>query len=359
MNTVAEIENRVASGIRISGEEAVRLWHEADLWSLARLGAEAKKRVSGNSVFYNRNFHLEPSNICAMHCRFCSFRRDRGEEGAWELTQEEMLDKVRKSAAGSTEVHIVGSSHPDRGVGFYVSLLEAIKREAPHLAVKAFTAVEILHMASVSSLSLEETLGRLKKAGLESIPGGGAEIFDEGLRRRICPDKCSAEQWLEVHAMAHRMGIDSNATMLYGHEESIEQRVDHLLRLRDQQDASHGFNAFIPLKYRAMHNTMSSLGETSVIDDMRTVAMSRIILDNIPHIKAYWVMYGKPSAEMALLFGADDIDGTIEDSTRIYSMAGAEDTHPSLSVEEIERMCSEAGFKAVERDTHYNIKEKR
>jgi aminodeoxyfutalosine synthase len=237
---------------------------------------------------------------------------------------------------------------------YYADMIRQVKQIMPEVAIKAFTAVELNYMIRKAGLTVEQGLQLLKEAGMESIPGGGAEIFAPEIRTQICPQKGSAEEWLELHRAAHKMGIDSNATMLYGHIESIEHRIDHLMRLRDLQDSTGGINAFIPLKFRSANNAMSSIGETSVIDDLRTLAMSRLILDNVPHIKAYWVMYGKTTAELALAFGADDIDGTIEDSTKIYSMAGAADTRPTMSIEEIERMCATAGFRAVERDTHYN-----
>ena len=232
-------------------------------------------------------------------------------------------------------------------------MIRRVKRALPEVAVKAYTAVEISYMIHRAELSLEEGLRRLMEAGMESIPGGGAELFDEELRAKLCPDKCSSEEWLAVHRTAHNLGLDTNCTMLYGHVESIEQRVDHLNRLRKLQDEAPGFNAFIPLKYRSRNNRMSECGECSVEEDMRMMAMSRIFLDNIPHIKAYWVAYGKSVTEMALAFGADDIDGTIDDSTKIYSMAGA-DSRPTMSVEELESLVHDAGFVPVERDTHYN-----
>jgi aminodeoxyfutalosine synthase len=248
----------------------------------------------------------------------------------------------------------VGGVHPDRDLYYYAEMIRRIKEIMPEVCVKAFTAVELHYMIRKAGLSIEEGLQLLKDAGMESIPGGGAEIFDEKIRAEICPGKCSSSEWLEMHEKAHKLGFDSNATMLYGHIENIDHRIDHLMRLRDLQDRTGGFNAFIPLKFRSANNGLESLGETSIVDDMRTLAMSRLILDNVAHIKAYWVMYGKESAEMALSFGADDIDGTIEDSTKIYSMAGAADERPRLTIAEIEKMCAAAGFRAVERDTHYN-----
>ena len=355
MLQIADIVEKCRHQQRITAAEAALLWQQAPLWQLSELAVEAKRRVSGDKVYYNRNFHLEPTNVCLFECKFCSYRRREGEEGAWDYTMEQVLDTVRsRKGSGATEIHIVGGVHPVHDLYYYVDMIRQVKQIMPEVAIKAFTAVELNYMIRKAGLTVEQGLQLLKEAGMESIPGGGAEIFAPEIRTQICPQKGSAEEWLELHRAAHKMGIDSNATMLYGHIESIEHRIDHLMRLRDLQDSTGGINAFIPLKFRSANNAMSSIGETSVIDDLRTLAMSRLILDNVPHIKAYWVMYGKTTAELALAFGADDIDGTIEDSTKIYSMAGAADTRPTMSIEEIERMCATAGFRAVERDTHYN-----
>ena len=355
MSQIADIVEKCRHQQRITATEAALLWQQAPLWQLSELAVEAKRRVSGDKVYYNRNFHLEPTNVCLFECKFCSYRRREGEEGAWDYTMEQVLDTVRsRKGSGATEIHIVGGVHPVHDLYYYADMIRQVKQIMPEVAIKAFTAVELNYMIRKAGLTVEQGLQLLKEAGMESIPGGGAEIFAPEIRTQICPQKGSAEEWLELHRAAHKMGIDSNATMLYGHIESIEHRIDHLMRLRELQDTTGGINAFIPLKFRSANNAMSSIGETSVIDDLRTLAMSRLILDNVPHIKAYWVMYGKTTAELALAFGADDIDGTIEDSTKIYSMAGAADTRPTMSIEEIERMCATAGFRAVERDTHYN-----
>lgn len=353
MESLSSIVEKIRRAERISPAEAIRLWREAPLWLLGRLAAERKRAVSGDEVYYNRNIHIEPSNICIFDCEFCSFRRGADAPDAWSLSLDQIEERAREAARkGVTEVHIVGGVHPDHTLDFYCQMIRRVKRVMPEVAVKAFTAVELLYMIRKAGLTVENGLRRLMEAGMEAIPGGGAEIFDEELRRRICPDKGTADEWLAVHRIAHRMGLGSNATMLYGHAETIEQRVDHLDRLRRLQDEAPGFDAFIPLKYRSRHNRMSSLGECSVEEDLRTIAMSRIFLDNIPHIKAYWVAYGAATAEMSLMFGADDLDGTIDDSTRIYSMAGAEE-RPSMTASEIEALAASAGFRAVERDTHY------
>ena len=355
MKTWEDIAACVSAGERLSAEEALTLWQDAPLWRLGELAVERKRKVSGDKVFYNRNFHLEPTNVCVFNCKFCSFRRPRGSAEAWEWSMEQMQEQVRRYVgSGVTEVHIVGGVHPDHSLDYYCSLIRNVKAILPDVAVKAYTAIELSYMIQRAGLSVHEGLRRLIEAGMDAIPGGGAEIFDEAIRSKICPDKGSTKEWFDVHRAAHELGIKTNATMLYGHIEGIEHRIDHLIRLRELQDITGGFNAFIPLKYRNFGNSMSEIGEVPIIDDLRTLAMSRLILDNVPHIKAYWVMYGKQTTEMALKFGADDIDGTIDDSTKIYSMAGAEDKRPTMSVEQMQQMVQRAGFCAVERDTYYN-----
>ncbi|MFI3266621.1 MAG: CofH family radical SAM protein [Rikenellaceae bacterium] len=354
-NTLDNIFEALDNGARLSFEQALKLATEAPL---ARLGAAATKRketLSGKDVFFNRNFHLEPSNICTYNCTFCSYRKRSGELGSWDYSLEESLEQVRKRKdCGATEIHIVGSIHPRHKLDFYLEMIRDVKKIMPEVTIKAFTAIEIDNMIVSSGLSLDEGLDMLIEAGLEAIPGGGAEIFAPKVREAVCPDKGPAERWLTVHHKAHQRGISTNATMLYGHIESWEDRIDHLMQLREQQDKSKGFNAFIPLKFRSKGNSLSHLGEVSIIEDMRTLAISRLVLDNFPHIKAYWPMLGKTTTAMALCFGADDIDGTIDDSTKIYSMAGADDQKPRMSIEEITNIICSAGYTAVERDTFYN-----
>jgi len=350
-----EIAARVAAGERLNEEQALVLWREAPLWRLAELAVARKREVSGDKVFYNKNFHVEPTNVCVFNCKFCSFRRPKGSPEAWDMSMEQVEELVRSfEGSGVTEVHIVGGVHPEHDIYYYCDMIRRVRAILPDVAVKAFTAIELSYMIRKAGLSVEEGLKLLIDAGMVAIPGGGAEIFDEKIRAEICPDKGSTAEWFEVHEAAHRLGIKTNATILYGHIEGLEHRVDHLMRLRNLQDKTGGFNAFIPLKYRNFGNSMSAIGEVPIVDDLRTLAMSRLILDNLPHIKAYWVMYGKQTTEMALAFGADDIDGTIDDSTKIYSMAGADDARPRMSVAEMQEMVARAGFRAVERDTHYN-----
>ena len=320
------IADKVRSGRRIAAAEALALWRGAPLWLLGELADGRKRAVSGDKVYYNRNFHIEPTNRCVFNCRFCSYRRPKGDPEAWDYSMEE-IEAIARAHAG-----------------------QGMTEEA---TVKAFTAIELSYMIRRAGLSLEEGLRRLREAGMEAIPGGGAEIFDEEIRARICPDKGSTAEWLAVHEAAHRLGIKTNATILYGHIEGVEHRIDHLDRLRALQDRTGGFNAFIPLKYRNYGNAMSEVGEVSVIEDLRMLAMSRIYLDNIPHVKAYWVMYGKATTELALAFGADDIDGTIDDTTKIYSMAG-DDRRPRMTADEMRTIVRHAGLRAVERDTLYN-----
>lgn len=361
MMSINQIADSLRRGERLTTTDAIKLWREAPLWLLGELAVERKRQASGDEVYYNRNIHLEPSNICLFNCEFCSFRRREGDPDAWTMSLDDVEARAREMQGSDiTEVHIVGGVHPKHDLETYCAMIRRVKGALPNVAIKAYTAVEILYMIRRAGISIVEGLRRLKEAGMEAIPGGGAEIFDEELRAKICPDKCSSEEWLAVHRAAHNMDIPTNCTMLYGHIETIEQRVDHLDRLRRLQDEAPGFDAFIPLKYRSRNNRMSEIGECSVEEDMRMIAMSRIFLDNIPHIKAYWVAYGKPTTEMALAFGADDIDGTIDDSTKIYSMAGA-DEKPSMSVAELEDLVRGAGFVPIERDTHYRavVREKK
>ena len=354
MRTINEITNIIRRGERITIEDALTLWREAPLWLLGELASERKESISGKEVYYNRNVHLEPTNICLFNCEFCSFRRRESDADAWYMTLDDIEARAMElRGTDITEVHIVGGVHPKHDLATYCAMIRRVKNALPHVAVKAYTAVEIFYMIRNEGISIVEGLRRLKEAGMECIPGGGAEIFDTELRKKICPEKCSAEEWLAVHRAAHNMGIPTNCTMLYGHIESLEQRIDHLERLRALQDEAPGFDAFIPLKYHSRGNRLSEAGECSVEDDLRMIAISRLFLDNIPHIKAYWVSYGKATTEMALAFGADDIDGTIGDTTKIYSMAGGID-RPTMSVEELEAMVESVGYTPIERDSHYN-----
>jgi aminodeoxyfutalosine synthase len=339
---------------RITPEEGLLLWQQAEPGLLGMLANHVRENKNGNVAYFNRNIHIEPTNICVNNCRFCSFSKKEGEEG-WEFTVDEMLDKVKKAEPSITEVHIVGGVHPDRDLHYYGHLIKEIKKIRPDVHVKAFTAVELDFMIKKAGYSTEEGLKKLKAYGLDSIPGGGAEIFDEEIRKQICSRKNTSEQWLAIHETAHRLGIPSNATILYGHIENYSHRIDHLNRLRKLQDKTGGFNAFIPLKYRNKNNEMSQISEVSAIEDMKNFAMTRIFLDNIPHIKAYWPAIGKPMAQLALSFGVDDLDGTINDSTKIYALAGAEDKHPDMNTEEIIELIKQVNRTPVERDSVYQV----
>jgi len=351
---IRQIADKISRSERISPEEGIWLYEHAEMATLGILASEVKKKLSGNKVFFNRNFHIEPTNICIHNCLFCSYRRRINEIDAWEYSLDEISELcIAQMNENITEVHIVGGVHPSRDLEYYCNLIRIVKKELPKVQVKAYTAVEIDHMSHKAGLSIREGLLKLKEAGLVSIPGGGAEIFDEEIRSKIAPDKTSSKKWLEIHETAHELGIPSNATMLYGHIENYTHRIDHLCRLRDLQDNTHGFNCFIPLKYHKAGNSMSPNSEVSWIEDMRNYAVSRIFLDNIPHLKAYWPMIGRDMAELSLSFGVDDLDGTIQDTTRIYSMAGSKEQNPAMQASELIAMIHKNGLTAVERDSVY------
>ena len=349
------IADKIRSNVRITADEGIYLFSKADLPVLGLLAGIVRRKHNGNLAYFNRNFHIEPTNKCIYNCRFCSYHKPEGDPESWEYSQEEMLDIVKRfDNKDVTEVHIVGGVHPLYDLHYWGTLIKKIKAHRPSIHIKAFSAVELDHMISLAGCTIEEGLQLLKGYGLDSIPGGGAEIFDEELRKSICDEKSSSELWLRIHETAHNLGIPSNATMLYGHIETYTHRIDHMERLRNLQDRTHGFNAFIPLKYKKSNNSMSYLGEVSTLEDLRNYAVSRIYLDNFPHIKAYWPMTGKECAQMSLSFGTDDMDGTIDDTTRIYSMAGSEEENPAMNTEEICTLIRQSGFIPVERDSLYN-----
>ncbi len=353
-NDLRQIADKITGNIRITPEEGLMLYKKSDLALLGMLAGVIRRRFNDDYAYYNNNFHIEPTNICIYNCRFCSYHKPEGDPESWEYSQDEMLEMVKRfDSTAVTEVHIVGGVHPSYDLHYWGSLIKKIKEHRPALHVKAFSAIELDYMIDRAGCSIEEGLRLLKNYGLDSIPGGGAEIFDEELRKMICDEKSSSELWLTIHETAHKLGISSNATMLYGHIENYSHRIDHLERLRTLQDKTGGFNAFIPLKYKKSNNSMSYLGEVNLIEDLRNYAVSRIFLDNFPHIKAYWPMIGKESAQLALSFGADDMDGTIDDTTRIYSMAGSKEENPAMSTDELCRLISQAGYTPVERDSFY------
>lgn len=350
------LAEKILHGRRILPEEGLILYERAELPLLGVLAGIVRRRFNSGYVYFNRNFHIEPTNKCIYNCRFCSYHKNASDPGSWEYSIDQILEIVKRfDNKKVTEVHIVGGVHPDHNLYYYGSLLKKIKKHRPALHIKAFSAIELDYMITSSGCTIREGLQILKDHGLDSIPGGGAEIFDEELRKQICNEKSSSELWLNIHETAHRLGIPSNATMLYGHIENYSHRIDHLERLRKLQDKTNGFNAFIPLKFKKQNNRMSYLNEVNVPEDLRNYAVSRIYLDNFPHIKAYWPMAGKDIAQLSLSFGADDIDGTIGDTTKIYSMAGSVEENPSMSTEEISKLIVEAGYIPVERDSSYNM----
>lgn len=351
------IAQKVIRFERISEAEGIELYRSGELGFVGALANLIRERKSGNHTYFNRNFHIEPTNICVFSCNFCSYSRllKHKEEG-WELGIPQMMDIVRRyDGQPVTEVHIVGGVHPKMDLDFFCRLLSEIRQHRPDLHIKGFTAVELDYMFRKAKVGVEEGLRRLQAAGLQSLPGGGAEIFDEGVRAEICGDKCTSDEWLAIHRTAHRMGMHSNATMLYGHIESFEHRIDHMERLRRLQDETGGFNTFIPLKFRNKDNDMAHVPELNVTEDLRNYAIARIYLDNFNHLKAYWPMIGRQTAQLSQSFGVDDLDGTIDDTTKIYSMAGAEEQSPSLSTEQLVQLVRQSGRIPVERDTLYRV----
>lgn len=351
------IAEKVEAGERISFEEGVLLYEQGETGFLGALANHIREKRHGHRTYFNRNFHIEPTNICVFDCKFCSYSRLlKQKDGAWELSEEQILDLVRGyNGKPVTEVHIVGGVHPKMGLHYFAGLISKIKQLRPELHVKAFTAVELEYMCRKAGVSYAEGLQILKDHGQDSLPGGGAEIFDEAIRREICEDKCTTAQWLEIHETAHRLGLPSNATMLYGHVEKYHHRIDHMDRLRKLQDKTGGFNTFIPLKFRNKDNQMSHIAEATVNEDLKNYAVSRIFLDNFAHIKAYWPMIGRTTAQLSLSFGVDDIDGTIDDSTKIYTMAGSEEQSPKLTTRQLVELIRQVKRHPIERDTLYNV----
>ncbi len=354
-----KIVQKVLDQQRITFDEGVFLFEHGDLPFVGALANYIRERKNGDQVFFNRNFHIEPTNLCVYDCKFCSYSRlikQRGDENSWAFTMEEMMDMVRKyDGKPVTEVHIVGGVLPQYDMAFYTDFFTKIKEHRPDLHVKALTPVEYHYIFKKAKVSYEEGMRRMKEAGLDSMPGGGAEIFHPEIREQIAADKCDADQWLRIHEVWHDLGMRSNATMLYGHIEAFRHRVDHMERLRQLQDKTGGFQTFIPLKFRNQDNQMSHISESTSVEDLRNYAISRIYLDNFDHIKTYWPMIGRQIAQMSLAFGVDDMDGTIDDTTRIYSMAGSEEQHPTLTTQQLVDMIRRVGRRPIERDTLYNV----
>jgi aminodeoxyfutalosine synthase len=351
------IAQKVQSAQRISFEEGVLLYEKGELGYLGTLANFIRERKHGNKTYFNRNFHIEPTNLCVYDCKFCSYSRllKQRSEG-WEYTMDDMLNIVKKyDDQPVTEVHIVGGVLPQYDLKFYADMFTKIREHRPELHIKALTPVEYHYIFKKDKVDYPTGMKMMKDAGLGSIPGGGAEIFDPEIREQIAKDKCTGEQWLQIHEEWHKLGMRSNATMLYGHIEEYKHRVDHMERLRALQDKTNGFQTFIPLKFRNQDNQMSHIPEVSTIEDLRNYAIARIYLDNFDHIKAYWAMISRDTAQLSLNFGVDDIDGTLDDTTKIYSMAGSEEQHPAMSTRELVELIKHVGRQPIERDTLYNV----
>ena len=351
------IATKVLNRERITFDEGVLLYEKGELGYLGILANYIREERHGDKTYFNRNFHIEPTNLCVYDCKFCSYSRllKQKEEG-WEYTMDEMFDIVKKyDNEPVTEVHIVGGVLPQYDVPFYTELFSRIKKHRPELHVKALTPVEYHYIFKKAKIDYATGMKMMMDAGLESIPGGGAEIFHPEIRDQIAKDKCTADQWLAIHEEWHKLGGRSNATMLYGHIEAYKHRVDHMERLRKLQDRTGGFQTFIPLKFRNKDNQMSNVPESTVVEDLRNYAIARIYLDNFDHIKAYWAMISRTTAQLSLNFGVDDIDGTLDDTTKIYSMAGAEEQTPGMSTKQLVELIKQVGRHPIERDTLYNV----
>lgn len=353
-----EIEEKVLSGERLSAADGLTLLRSTELLRLGRLADLARRRRAAaasadpDAVYFINNRHVNHTNVCKNRCRFCAFSRDDGEEGAYTLSLDQVLAKAREAVGlGATELHIVGGENPNLSYGEVRGMIAALKEQAPEVTLTAFTASEIVHFAGQSGLSEEQVLLDLVAAGLGSLPGGGAEVFSERVRTEVCPKKLSGERWIEIHQLAHRLGLPTNATMLYGHVESLEERVDHLLRLRAAQDESQGFQAFIPLAFHPKNTELAGLAGPTGVEDLKMLATARLLLDNFPHIKAYWVMVGLKLAQVSLYFGVDDVDGTIVEET-ITRAAGSE-AGQAMSRNELVRIIRDAGRVPIERNTFY------
>lgn len=349
------VANKILDGERINAEDGLLLFERFPIGLTGALANFVRVRMHGNRTYFNRNFHIEPTNVCVYSCKFCSYSRlYKNKEEGWELNIEQMMDIVRSyDDKPITEVHIVGGVHPKMDMYYFIDLIEQIKEHRPDLHVKGFTAVELDYMFRKAKVTVEEGMRLMNEAGLDSLPGGGAEIFDETIRAEIAGGKCSSDEWLHIHKTAHLQGMHTNATMLYGHIENYAHRIDHMERLRQLQDETNGFNTFIPLKFRNHDNEMSNVPETTLTEDMKLYAVARLYMDNFPHIKAYWPMLGRHNAQMTLSFGVNDLDGTIDDSTKIYSMAGSEEKNPAMSTEDLVALIKQANRLPVERDTLY------
>ncbi len=353
MKLYTNIKEKVASNSRISDAEALALFESNDLLAIGQLAADANRRRNGDRVYYNVNRHINYTNLCVNRCKFCAFSKEAEDPGVYTLALDQVAEKAREAAgAGATEIHTFGGLHPDLPFAFYLDMLRTIKRVEPGLHIKGFTAVEIDYFSRISGMSIEAVISALREAGLGSLPGGGAEILGQRVRDLICPEKISGARWLEVTEKVHRAGLKSNATMLFGHLEGYADRVEHLHLLRDLQDRTGGFQAFIPLAFQPDNTRVPGARGVGGVDALKTLAISRLYLDNFQHIKAYWVMLGLNIAQAALCFGVNDLDGTVVEE-KIGHDAGA-DSPQAMSKEQIEHLIRQAGRVPVERDTLYN-----
>jgi aminodeoxyfutalosine synthase len=351
--TLRSIADKVLAGERLSFDDGVALFKTPDLLSVGWLANHVREKRHGNVTYYNVNRHINPTNVCVAHCKLCAFGRDPNAPGAYTYALDEMYQKADQGVReGATEIHIVGGLHPDLPFDYFLELIRGLKQRHPQLHLKAFTMVEVHYFARIAKLTVDETLLRMKEAGVDSCPGGGAEIFHPRVRRIICDHKVSGRMWLSMAKKAHRIGLRTNATMLYGHVETLEERVDHLVLLREAQDETRGFVAFIPLAFHPANTPLAHIPKPTGYDDLRTMAVSRLLLDNFDHIKAYWIMLTPSIAQIALRFGANDMDGTVVEE-KIYHDAGAT-TAEFTSRAELERLIRAAGRIPVERDTLYN-----
>ena len=353
-NRLKPLQNKVLAGDRLTFEEGVTLFETPDLLGVGRLANLVRERLNGNNTYFIHNRHINPTNICIHSCQFCAFGTKAGQPDAYEKSLEEIFSDAGAYRGGEvSEFHIVGGLHPDWSYSFYLDMVKGLKDRFPAVHIQAFTAVELHYLARLADQPLRETLIELRNAGLGSIPGGGAEIFAKRVRKKICNDKITGEEWLEVHETAHEVGLKSNATMLYGHLETIEERVDHLIRLRELQDRTGGFVTFIPLSFHPENTPLDFLAPTTGQLDLRALAVSRLMLDNFPHVKAFWIMITPKIAQMSLGMGADDMDGTVVEE-RIIHAAGAA-TDQIFHRQTIVDMIREAGRQPMERDTLYEV----
>lgn len=356
MNGLNKIAKKVEQGVRLSKEDGYVLLRSHDILAMGKMAQNEKKKRTGDQVFFNVNCHINLTNICVSRCAFCAFSRDREDSKAYTMTQQSVIETVQAAMpADITEVHMVSGLHPDLSLEFYIDVVRKLKNKYPSLHIKAFTPVEIQYFSDISGLCVEEVLLQLQGAGLGSLPGGGAEVLSNRVRKELCPNKASAQQWLEVMRVAHHLGIKSNATLLFGHIETPEEVIDHLLSLRDLQDETGGFQAFIPLPFHPANTAMDDVRKPTAYEIIKMFCVSRLMLDNFRHIKAYWIMTGLKTAQLSLYFGANDIDGTVTEE-KITHSAGAETT-TSITKKDLITLIKQAGKIPVQRDTLYNVLE--